>query len=159
MPAGESSIPTAHRKNLLEMRALLRPKKINAASHSLKLSSISITGERHFGQGCPAMRGAEAEAHWFSSEMGKAGQSWMSVRTALSNLNSIRECSVRWVRHSRKANVKIMTKPSRRERWPDDEYLDAAHKHCSLNHAELKISSHCGCFYCLSVFAPVDIVE
>jgi hypothetical protein len=52
-----------------------------------------------------------------------------------------------------------MTKPGKRERWPDEDYLEAAHKHCSLNRAELQTSSHCGCFYCLAVFAPVDVVE
>jgi hypothetical protein len=52
-----------------------------------------------------------------------------------------------------------MTKPEKRERWPDEDYLEAAHKHCRLNRAELKASAHCGCFYCLAVFTSDDIVE
>jgi uncharacterized paraquat-inducible protein A len=52
-----------------------------------------------------------------------------------------------------------MTKPEKREGWPNDDSLEAAHKHCRLNRAELQISSHCGCFYCLAVFTPVEIVE
>jgi hypothetical protein len=35
----------------------------------------------------------------------------------------------------------------------------SAHKHCSLHRAEIERSSICGCFYCLSVFPPSDIVE
>jgi hypothetical protein len=37
--------------------------------------------------------------------------------------------------------------------------LDAAHKHSSMHRAELEKSDACGCFYCLTVFPPSDIVE
>jgi Zn finger protein HypA/HybF involved in hydrogenase expression len=49
--------------------------------------------------------------------------------------------------------------PVTRNRWPDEDSLEAAHRHCRLNRAELQISSLCGCFYCLSVFTPAEIVE
>ena len=55
--------------------------------------------------------------------------------------------------------MKDMTMPRKRESWPDEDYLEAAHKHCSLNRAELQSSSRCGCFYCFALFAPDDIVE
>ncbi len=35
----------------------------------------------------------------------------------------------------------------------------AAHKHCSIHRAELVKSTVCGCFYCMSIFPPSDIVE
>jgi len=35
----------------------------------------------------------------------------------------------------------------------------AAHKHCSLNRAELESSEVCGCFYCFAMFAPSEISE
>jgi hypothetical protein len=34
-----------------------------------------------------------------------------------------------------------------------------AHKHCSLHRSELEKSELCGCFYCLAIFAPSEIVE
>ncbi len=49
--------------------------------------------------------------------------------------------------------------PRLTERWPNQDRLEAAHKHCSLNRAELQTSSHCGCFYCFAIFGPVDISE
>ena len=39
----------------------------------------------------------------------------------------------------------------------DDQVL--AHKHSSLHRPELERSSICGCFYCLSIFPPSEIVE
>jgi hypothetical protein len=37
--------------------------------------------------------------------------------------------------------------------------LAAAHKHCIRHRAEIEASEICGCFYCLSTFAPTAIVE
>lgn len=37
--------------------------------------------------------------------------------------------------------------------------LDDAHRHCSEHRAELEASDACGCFYCLSTFAPTAITE
>jgi hypothetical protein len=34
-----------------------------------------------------------------------------------------------------------------------------AHRHSLLNKAELEQSALCGCFYCLSVYAPIEIVN
>jgi hypothetical protein len=34
-----------------------------------------------------------------------------------------------------------------------------AHKHCTYHRAELERSNICGCFYCLRIFPPSDIVE
>jgi hypothetical protein len=39
------------------------------------------------------------------------------------------------------------------------EDLDRAHKHSIQHRAELEASAVCGCFYCLSIFPPVDISE
>ncbi|MBM3979925.1 MAG: cytoplasmic protein [Planctomycetes bacterium] len=33
----------------------------------------------------------------------------------------------------------------------------AAHGHSSRHRCELEASAHCGCFYCLAVFDPVEI--
>lgn len=35
----------------------------------------------------------------------------------------------------------------------------AAHAHCTGNRGALGRSAQCGCFFCLEVFAPVEIVE
>jgi hypothetical protein len=35
----------------------------------------------------------------------------------------------------------------------------AAHKHSSIHRGELAKSTICGCFYCMSIFPPSDIVE
>ena len=35
----------------------------------------------------------------------------------------------------------------------------AAHKHCTRNRSELEASPSCGCFYCLSIYSPVEIKE
>ncbi|HCX82799.1 MAG TPA: cytoplasmic protein [Rhodoferax sp.] len=35
----------------------------------------------------------------------------------------------------------------------------AAHSHCSSHRMEVLASSVCGCFYCLSIFAPVTITD
>lgn len=37
--------------------------------------------------------------------------------------------------------------------------LAAAHKHCIRHRAEIEASQVCGCFYCLSMFPPAEIVE
>jgi NAD-dependent SIR2 family protein deacetylase len=42
---------------------------------------------------------------------------------------------------------------------PDEDRLQAAHEHCSLNRVELQSSATCGCFYCFAVFAPAEISE
>jgi hypothetical protein len=34
-----------------------------------------------------------------------------------------------------------------------------AHKHCFRNRNEVERSAHCGCFYCLETFKPVEIQE
>ena len=33
----------------------------------------------------------------------------------------------------------------------------AAHKHCSNHRSEVLSSARCGCFFCLSTFAPTEI--
>lgn len=38
-------------------------------------------------------------------------------------------------------------------------FLNAAHKHSIFNRAELSESQLCGCFYCLEIFEPKQIVE
>jgi len=38
------------------------------------------------------------------------------------------------------------------------EYLEKAHNHCIYHRAELENSSYCGCFHCLQVFNPKDII-
>lgn len=37
--------------------------------------------------------------------------------------------------------------------------LDAAHKHCGRHRAEIESSRVCGCFHCISTFAPSEIEE
>lgn len=37
--------------------------------------------------------------------------------------------------------------------------LEAAHKHSIFNRAEILQSNSCGCFYCLKIFIPAEIVE
>jgi hypothetical protein len=37
--------------------------------------------------------------------------------------------------------------------------FEAAHKHCTAHRAEVEKSDVCGCFYCLSTFAPSEIQE
>jgi hypothetical protein len=34
-----------------------------------------------------------------------------------------------------------------------------AHVHCSINRVELEQSETCGCFYCITIFPPNEIVE
>jgi len=45
-----------------------------------------------------------------------------------------------------------------RFRAEDNAYI-LAHEHCRLNRAELERSNICGCFYCLRIYSPTDIVE
>ena len=40
----------------------------------------------------------------------------------------------------------------------DTEILDA-HRHCALHFDEIKRSDLCGCFYCLKVFPPREILD
>jgi len=40
-----------------------------------------------------------------------------------------------------------------------NEDVVAAHKHSSIHRAELVKSTVCGCFYCMSIFPPSEIVE
>ena len=53
-------------------------------------------------------------------------------------------------------------------KWPpadDSEFLDIpeplrrAHDHSSVHRVEVLASSLCGCFYCLGVYPPSDIVK
>lgn len=39
-----------------------------------------------------------------------------------------------------------------------DEYLKAAHKHCSV-HREAVVAGKCGCFYCLKTFDGSEVTE
>ena len=39
------------------------------------------------------------------------------------------------------------------------ETLQAAHRHCTSNEAELANSALCGCFHCLRVFYPAEIED
>ena len=41
----------------------------------------------------------------------------------------------------------------------EKEFLQAAHKHCTYNEAEVSKSSLCGCFYCVQNFKPNEIEE
>ena len=34
-----------------------------------------------------------------------------------------------------------------------------AHRHCSDHREEIRASGLCGCFYCLAIFAPSDILD
>lgn len=52
-----------------------------------------------------------------------------------------------------------MTKRGLTERGLNQDLLEAAHRHCSLNRAELQAGSYCGCFYCFAIFGPTDITE
>ena len=35
----------------------------------------------------------------------------------------------------------------------------AAHKHCSNHREEILSSEMCGCFYCLEVYSPLEILD
>jgi acetone carboxylase gamma subunit len=37
--------------------------------------------------------------------------------------------------------------------------LDIAHKHSAHHRSEILASETCGCFYCLAIFSPCQIVE
>ncbi len=37
--------------------------------------------------------------------------------------------------------------------------LSAAHKHCFGNRPEIERSEICGCFYCLAIYKPIEIIE
>ena len=41
--------------------------------------------------------------------------------------------------------------------WPEEE-LVRAHMHCNYNRDALARSVRCGCFYCLAVYNPQEIV-
>ncbi len=38
-------------------------------------------------------------------------------------------------------------------------FLEAAHKHCDCNRAEIETSNLCGCFFCLATFPSNDVSE
>jgi hypothetical protein len=40
-----------------------------------------------------------------------------------------------------------------------DDPIISAHKHCIHNQDEVMVSDKCGCFYCLRIFSPKEIVE
>jgi hypothetical protein len=40
-----------------------------------------------------------------------------------------------------------------------EDAITAAHKHCIRNQEEVLASDQCGCFYCLRIFEPKEIVE
>jgi hypothetical protein len=40
-----------------------------------------------------------------------------------------------------------------------DGPLAEAHRHCSIHRDEINTSAICGCFYCLEIFPPQDIIE
>jgi hypothetical protein len=42
---------------------------------------------------------------------------------------------------------------------PEDHPLRVAHKKCSCHRSEIEASEHCGCFYCMEIFSPRQIVE
>jgi hypothetical protein len=42
---------------------------------------------------------------------------------------------------------------------PEDHPLRVAHKKCMRHRAEIESSKHCGCFYCIEIFSPSQIVE
>jgi hypothetical protein len=52
-----------------------------------------------------------------------------------------------------------MTTPAMIQAWATRSRIEAAHRHCIQNRQELEASSQCGCFYCFSIFAPVEIKE
>src|SRR6266702_7873722 len=55
--------------------------------------------------------------------------------------------------------LKCMVKLVPRRPEPDEDRLEAAHRHCRLNRVELQSSDLCGCFYCFAIFAPAEISE
>jgi hypothetical protein len=50
-----------------------------------------------------------------------------------------------------------MNIPSRFRSENNDHIL--AHDHCRRNRGELEQSEICGCFYCMTIFSPNEIVE
>lgn len=56
-----------------------------------------------------------------------------------------------------------MTRRARRARNPTPSDLTmvdllAAHRHTSKNRREIEASKSCGCFYCMQIFPPTEIV-
>ncbi|TSD66179.1 hypothetical protein FFF34_001895 [Inquilinus sp. KBS0705] len=41
----------------------------------------------------------------------------------------------------------------------DNDYLDKAHKYSIFHKTKMLKSEICGCFHCLAVFSPLEIVE
>lgn len=39
-----------------------------------------------------------------------------------------------------------------------DADLEGAHRHCASHRTEILTSPACGCFYCLAVFSPTEIL-
>ena len=50
--------------------------------------------------------------------------------------------------------VRVLRQPE-----PDEDRLEAAHKHTIFNRPELESSALCGCFYCFATFPADDISE
>jgi hypothetical protein len=42
---------------------------------------------------------------------------------------------------------------------PVNTSLEAAHRHCTANEAELRQSQVAGCFYCTSVFLATEVIQ
>ena len=42
---------------------------------------------------------------------------------------------------------------------PVNNRLEAAHRHCTANEAELRQSKIAGCFYCTSVFPVIEVIQ
>lgn len=40
-----------------------------------------------------------------------------------------------------------------------DADLEGAHRHCASHRTEILTSPACGCFYCLAVFSPTEILD
>lgn len=41
----------------------------------------------------------------------------------------------------------------------EDQSFITAHEHSSLHRIEILKSENCGCFHCLSIFSPLEIVD
>lgn len=47
-------------------------------------------------------------------------------------------------------------KPNNTKAFWDDSELEAAHKYCTANEADIMESKQCGCFYCGKLFDPKE---
>ena len=41
----------------------------------------------------------------------------------------------------------------------NDSDLESAHRHCASHRTEVLTSAICGCFYCLAIFSPTEILD